>query len=57
MLMISSIKHYFTHLHLDEHRPSMDSFWKATLFADFTYGQNMMEKHMYLPLKKEEFTM
>jgi hemoglobin len=55
-LMISSIKHHFIHLNLEEHLPRVDSFWNATLFADFAYGQNLMEKHMHLPLKKEEFT-
>jgi hemoglobin len=55
-LMMSTIKHHFIHLNLEEHLPRVDRFWNATLFVDFSYGQNLMEKHMHLPLKKEEFT-
>ncbi len=54
-LLTSSIKHYFVNLHLEEHLPRVDSFWNATLFPEYTYAQNLMEKHMHLPLKKEDF--
>ncbi|MBL0330666.1 MAG: group III truncated hemoglobin [Bacteroidetes bacterium] len=54
-LLTSSINHHFVNLNLEEHLPRIDSFWNATLFPDHTYAQNLVEKHMHLPLKKEEF--
>ena len=54
-LLTSSIKHHFTNLKLDEHLPRIDSFWNAMLFPDHLYAKNLMEKHMHLPLKKEDF--
>lgn len=54
-LLLSSIKHHFVNLNLEEHLPRIDSFWNATLFPNHTYAQNLVEKHMHLPLKKEEF--
>ncbi len=55
-LLLSSINHHFVNLNLDTHLPRIESFWNATLFPDHTYAQNLVEKHMHLPLKKEEFT-
>ena len=54
-LLMGSIKHHFVNLHLDEHLPRIESFWNAILFPDHTYAQNLVEKHMHLPLKKEDF--
>lgn len=54
-LLISSIKQHFEHLNLEEHLPRVDSFWNATLFPEYLYAQNLMEKHMHLPLQKEDF--
>lgn len=55
-LLLSSIKHHFSNLNLEEHLPRIDSFWNATLFPDHIYSQNLVEKHVHLPLKKEDFT-
>ncbi len=55
-LLESSIKHHFTNLNLQEHLPHVASFWNATLFPDQAYAKNLMEQHMKLPLKKEDFT-
>lgn len=54
-LLLSSIKHHFVHLDLEHHLPRIESFWNATLFPDHSYAQNLMEKHMHLPLQKEDF--
>ena len=54
-LLISSIKKYFIHLNLEEHLPRVDSFWNATLFPEYAYGQNLMERHFKLDLQKEDF--
>ena len=54
-LLTSSIKHYFVHLNLEEHLPRVDSFWNATLFPEHAYSENLMERHMQLPLQKEDF--
>jgi len=54
-LLLSSIKHYFVHLNLEEHLPRIESFWKATLFPDHAYSQNLIERHERLPLQKEDF--
>jgi hemoglobin len=54
-LMVSSIKHYFVHLNLNEHLPRVDSFWNATLFPEYAYGQNLMERHAQMNLQKEDF--
>lgn len=54
-LLVSSIKHYFVNLNLEEHLPRVDSFWNATLFPEHAYATNLIEKHMYLPLQKEDF--
>ncbi len=54
-LLTSGIKHHFAGLHLESHLPRIESFWNATLFPDHSYAQNLMEKHMHLPLKKEDF--
>jgi len=55
-LLVSSIKHHFIHLNLAEHLPRVESFWNATLFPDYIYANNLIEKHISLPLKKEEFS-
>jgi hemoglobin len=54
-LITSSIKHHFVNLNLESHLPRINAFWNATLFPDHSYAQNLIEKHMHLPLKKEEF--
>ncbi len=54
-LLVSSIKHHFVHLNLNEHLPRVDSFWNATLFSEYAYANNLMEKHMHLPFQKEDF--
>lgn len=54
-LLTSTIKHHFTGLNLVHHLPRIESFWNATLFPDHSYAQNLMEKHMHLPLEKEDF--
>lgn len=54
-LLVSSIKHYFVHLNLEEHLPRVDSFWNATLFPEHAYAQNLMERHGSLNLQKEDF--
>lgn len=54
-LLISPIKHHFDHLNLEEHLPRVDSFWNATLFPECAYAENLMGKHMHLPLHKEDF--
>lgn len=54
-LLRSSIKHHFIHLNLEEHLPRVDSFWNATLFPEHAYAQNLIEKHMQLPIQKEDF--
>lgn len=54
-LLSSSIKHHFVNLNLESHLPTIESFWNATLFPDHIYAQNLLEKHMHLSLKKEEF--
>ncbi|HEY0029838.1 MAG TPA: group III truncated hemoglobin [Bacteroidia bacterium] len=54
-LLVSSIKHHFIHLNLEEHLPRVDSFWNATLFPEHAYSLNLMERHMQLPLQKEDF--
>lgn len=54
-LLLSSIKHHFVNLNLESHLPRIESFWNATLFPEYYYSQNLIEKHMHLPLKKEEF--
>lgn len=54
-LLISPIKHHFVGLDLEVHLPKVDSFWNATLFPDYSYAQNLMERHMHLPLKKDDF--
>ncbi|MCX6296237.1 MAG: group III truncated hemoglobin [Bacteroidetes bacterium] len=54
-LLVSAIKHHFIHLNLEEHLPRVDSFWNATLFPEHAYSVNLIEKHMHLPLKKEDF--
>jgi hemoglobin len=54
-LLVSSIKHHFIHLNLEEHLPHVDSFWNATLFPEFAYTQNLIEKHMHLPFQKKDF--
>lgn len=54
-LLRSSIKHHFIHLKLEEHLPRIESFWNAMLFPDHVYAQNLMEKHAYLKLQKEDF--
>lgn len=53
-LLASPIKHYFIHLHLEEHLPRVDSFWNATLFPDHSYGANLIEKHYPLNLTKDD---
>ena len=54
-LIVSPIKHHFIHLNLEEHLPRVDSFWNATLFPEHAYATNLIEKHMHLPLQKEDF--
>jgi hemoglobin len=54
-LLVSSIKHHFINLNLEAHLPRVESFWNATLFPDHSYGTNLMEQHMHLPLKKDDF--
>lgn len=54
-LLVSSIKHHFINLDLEKHLPHIDSFWNATLFPEYAYSQNLMEKHKHLPLKKDDF--
>ena len=54
-LLKSSIKHHFKNLNLEEHLPRVDSFWNATLFPENAYANNLMEKHMHLPLQKGDF--
>ena len=54
-LLLSEIKHHFVHLNLTEHLPRVDSFWNATLFPDYAYGTNLMERHSRLNLKREDF--
>lgn len=54
-LLKSSIKHYFVDLNLEEHLPRVDSFWNATLFPEYAYGKNLMERHSTLDLQKEDF--
>jgi hemoglobin len=54
-LLVSPIKHHFEKLNLEEHLPRVDSFWNATLFPEYAYAQNLMEKHMHLPFQKEDF--
>lgn len=54
-LLVSSIQHHFIHLNMEQHLPRIETFWNATLFPDHIYASNLIEKHMQLPLKKEEF--
>jgi hemoglobin len=54
-LLQSSIKHHFINLNLEEHLPRVDSFWNATLFPEFSYSQNLIEKHVHLPFQKNDF--
>jgi hemoglobin len=54
-LLVSSIKHYFVHLNLNEHLPRVDSFWNATIFPEYAYGQNLMERRAQMNLQKEDF--
>ena len=55
-LLVSSIKHHFTELNLDEHLPRVDAFWNAVLFPEFSYAKNLIENHRHLNLEKEDFT-
>jgi len=54
-LLVSSIKHHFINLDLPHHLPKVEIFWNATLFPEYAYTNNMMQRHAQLPLKKEEF--
>ena len=54
-LLTSSIKQYFIHLNLEEHLPRIDSFWNAVLFPEYAYSENLIERHRYMHLQKEDF--
>ena len=54
-LLVSSIRHHFVHLNLIEHLPRVELFWNATIFPEYAYTKNLMERHSMLDLKKEEF--
>lgn len=54
-LLVSSIKHHFIHLNLAEHLPRIESFWNATLFPTHIYANNLIEKHVSIPLKPKDF--
>jgi hemoglobin len=54
-LLQSEIKHHFVHLNLETHLPLVESFWNATIFPDNVYANNLLEKHMHLDFKKEDF--
>lgn len=54
-LLLSSIKHHFIHLNLEEHLPRVDSFWSAVIFPEYSYSQNLIEKHFHLPFQKGDF--
>jgi hemoglobin len=54
-LLVSEIKHHFVHLDLQEHLPRVESFWNATLFPQYAYAQNLMDRHSKLNLKREDF--
>jgi hemoglobin len=55
LLADERIKHYFVTLDLLHHMPRIYGFWNMILFGDTTYKTNMMEAHISLNLKKEDF--
>lgn len=54
-LLQSEIKYIFANLDLAIHLPHVEAFWNATLFPEFAYHNNLLEKHTQLNLKQEDF--
>lgn len=46
----------FSHVDWPHHLPLMCDFWSLTLLGEPGYRNNMVQKHLHLPLKPEHFT-
>lgn len=55
LLADERVNHYFLKLDLIHHMPRIYGFWNMILFGDPSYKSNMMEAHIRLELKKEDF--
>jgi hemoglobin len=45
----------FSHIDWPKHLPLMCDFWSLTLLGDPGYRNNMVQKHLGLPIKPEHF--
>jgi hemoglobin len=46
----------FSHVDWPKHLPLMFDFWSLTLLGEPGYRNNMVQKHLNLPIKPEHFT-
>ena len=46
----------FSHLDWPKHLPMMYDFWSFSLLGEPAYRNNMVQKHLNLPIKPEHFT-
>jgi hemoglobin len=55
VLQNDELKPFFADLDFPAHLPKMIHFWSFVLLDEANYKTNVTEKHMHMPLKKENF--
>ncbi len=55
LLTYPEMKPLFKHINFEKHKPFMISFWEFLLLDKAGYTNNMMEKHINLPLNTNHF--
>lgn len=55
VLANEELKPFFKHMDFQAHLPKMIHFWSFVLLDEPNYKTNVTEKHMQMPLKKENF--
>lgn len=55
VLKNEELKPFFKHLDFKAHLPKMIHFWAFVLLDEPNYKTNVTEKHLNMPLKKENF--
>jgi hemoglobin len=55
VLMNEELKPFFSQLDFEAHLPKMIHFWSFVLLDEANYKTNVTEKHLQMPLKKENF--
>ena len=55
VLLDSQLAPFFQGLDFEAHKPKMVHFWSFVLLDEAGYTTNVTDKHMHMPLKKEDF--